>query len=354
MSEFKRCKKCVMTNQRIGIQFNDEGICFPCLEFERQKSIDWNGRWQELVELCDFYRGCNGDYYDCIIAVSPGKDSYYQVYLFKEIMNMNPLGIMIDNLDWTETGRLNFNNLSERFDLDIITFTSNRKKMIEMTRKGFLENCHPNKYWDSILYNKPLELAQKLGVKLVIWGEDVSLTTGNEYTEETSNALRLVEDKDKYRDLDVIFTSYYVPWSRWENIKIAKKYGFKGLDDTQEWKRWGMEVFESEQVDTISYLINAYTKFIKFGFSTITEICSDAIRHGKMTREEALILVNEDDWKLDYKMEKSFRKCIGITAEEFWEVIDKHVNKELLEKKYYFHRGWKIRGNWWRLKKNAV
>ena len=94
-------------------------------------------------------------------------------------------------------------------------------------------------------------------------------------------------------------------------------------------------------------------EFIKFGFSSVTELCSDAIRHGEMTREEALILVNENDWKLDYKMEEGFRDCIGITAKEFWEVIDKHVNKDLLEKKISVIRGWKIKGSWWRLKEDA-
>lgn len=338
-----RCSKCVMTNTRPNIKFDKEGVCNPCRNFELRSKIDWGERWVQLEALCNKYRKNDGSY-DCVIALSGGKDSHYQVYLFKEIFKMNPLGIMIDNFSWTKTGRDNFNNISEAFGLDIITFTPDRRKMKAITRKGFLEDCYPNKYWDSILYKKPLELARKMGLELVIWGENPSFEVGGVNRKETKDARCLTEDK--FDDLEVIFTSYYVPWSRFNNIVVAKQYGFKGLDDTGEWKRWGMEDFEYEQIDTWGYLVNQYCKFIKFGFGTITELCSDAVRHGVMTREEALERVNEDDFKLDYDMEKDFRDGIGITAKAFWEVIDNNVNMDLLGKR--------VNGNWWRLKNDAI
>lgn len=39
------------------------------------------------------------DGYDCMIAVSGGKDSHFQVWLMKEVMHMNPLLVSAcDNL----------------------------------------------------------------------------------------------------------------------------------------------------------------------------------------------------------------------------------------------------------------
>lgn len=64
------CKKCVMPNTRPGIVFNEEGICSACRAYERRKSVDWNARWKEFEEICDKYRGMNGDGPDCAIAVS--------------------------------------------------------------------------------------------------------------------------------------------------------------------------------------------------------------------------------------------------------------------------------------------
>ena len=332
-----------MTDQRLNLQFDEKGVCNSCNQFDYLKKVDWSSRWLELDELCSKYRKRDGSY-DCVICISGGKDSYYQVHLFTELLGMHPLGIMIDNTSWTETGRKNFYTLSERYDLDIITFTTSVKKMKEESRKSFLEHCHPNIFWDKVLYQKPLELAQKLGIKLVIWGEDTNLFVGSGGATETPNAKRLLEDPLEFPELEVIFTSYYVPWDRFENVRIAKLNGFKGFMETKEWRREGfIELFEDEQVDTIGYLINQYTKFIKFGYSTMTELCSNAIRLGMMTREQAIEIVNTHDWKIDHKMFVDFCKYLEISPKVFWNTIDKFANKELLEK---------INGAW-RLKNEA-
>ena len=40
--------------------------------------------------------------------------------------------------------------------------------------------------------------------------------------------------------------------------------------------------------------------------------------------------MKQNDWKLDPTMLEDFCKSINITEEEFWEVIDKFANRELL------------------------
>ena len=79
-----------MPDTRPNIKFFD-GICTACINFEKQNTTDWKKRFDELTALCDKYRGCNGNGYDCAIAVSGGKDSHFQVYYMKEVMKMNPL-----------------------------------------------------------------------------------------------------------------------------------------------------------------------------------------------------------------------------------------------------------------------
>lgn len=357
----KRCKKCVMTTTRPGISFADDGICFPCKNFESKHKTNWDQRWQELEALCDKHRGSNGDYYDCIITVSGGKDSTYQVYLFKEKLGMNPLCVMVDNGSWTETGTSNFYNISEHFGVDILRLTLNRKIAKILTIRGFEEELKPNIYWDRALYVWPLQIALKYGIKLVVWGENTNFETGGPMTEETPDALVQLKNGiispepldtwcrdgitmkdlqtcvfptlDEMAKLEVIFTSYYVKWSRYENVRISKECGFKGLDDTGEWDREGLPGFDYEQVDTIGYLVNQYCKFIKFGFSSMTELCSDAVRHGKMTREEAIKKINEHDWRLDPIMLDDFCKGIDMDKERFWEIMDKFANRDLVEKR---------------------
>ena len=40
---------------------------------------------------------------------------------------MNPVLLSVGNIDWTETGRKNLENLSEEFGCDIISIEQNRK-----------------------------------------------------------------------------------------------------------------------------------------------------------------------------------------------------------------------------------
>ena len=174
MTEFKRCTRCVMPTTRWGIKFNEEGVCYPCLYAERQENIDWDGRWLELDDLCQKHRNRDGKY-DCVICVSGGKDSTYLVHTFKTLLNMNPLCVMVDNVSWTKTGKANFYNISKQYGVDMFTFTPNMKEMKRRIREDFYIHCHPMRYWDEILYRKPLELAHALGIKLVIWGENTHI-----------------------------------------------------------------------------------------------------------------------------------------------------------------------------------
>lgn len=343
--ELKHCVKCGMASTRPGIKFDDDGVCYPCLYHEKRKNVDWDKRFHKLEVLCDLYRKKDGSY-DCLATVSGGKDSHAQIKLLKEDLGMHPLGFMIDNgRDWSETGRDNYYNLSKRFDLDILMFTPNVKKMDDMIKQGFLEKLWPEEHWDAILYEKPMEFAQKLGIELVFWGEDTQYMTGGEEFEETPNALKQSskEVRIKYANLNVIFLSYYIPWSRYDNLRVAKENGFKDLNDTDEWRRDGYQGLEFEQVDTIPYLCNQYFKFIKFGFGSQTELCSDAVRQGKMTRETAIQMINKYDWRLDEKMLDYFCKNLGISHFQFWETVSKFANKDLLE----------VREGNWRLKEDA-
>ena len=103
------CKKCVMPDTRPGMQFDENGVCYPCVNHERKKLIDWNKRWQEFEELRDRYVGSNGSYYDCINTISGGKDSHFQASILKEA-GFNPLCVSVDNVSWTDTGRKNLEN----------------------------------------------------------------------------------------------------------------------------------------------------------------------------------------------------------------------------------------------------
>ena len=368
----KYCKKCVMPDTRPYMKFNEEGICYPCSAAEKIKKTDWKKRWEELEKLADDYRGTNGDYYDCIITASAGKDSYYQTHIMKEKLDMNPLLVMVDNFSWTETGKHNWNNLRTEFGADAHVMSLNPQVCKNLFRKALEKLGSPTWYFDRAIYAYPLQIAVKLKIPLIIYGEDTNYLYGGPNTEETPSAMKQINNDvvkpvpwDEWLDEEItiknvnpgifptqeemnelkinpIFLSYYMPWNGYKNMQFAKSRGFKTLDDTGEWKRAGF-LEQYDQIDTVGYLTHTWFKFPKFGHQRVTEVASLYIREGMMNRDEAVKKVIEEDWKLDEKMLKDFLEFINYKEEDFWKIVDKFANTNIVEKR---------EGNW-RLKKNV-
>ena len=108
------CRMCVLPDTRPGVKLVD-GLCNACRHALYKKTVDWVKRRKEFEKLCDQYRRRAHGEHDCIVAASAGKDSWWQVKTLKLDFNMNPLLVNVDNLDWTDTGEENFQNLLDVF-----------------------------------------------------------------------------------------------------------------------------------------------------------------------------------------------------------------------------------------------
>ncbi len=357
----KYCKKCLMPDTRPGITFVD-GVCAPCINYEKQKSVDWDSRKKELEALCDKYRGKYGNGYDCAIAVSGGKDSHYQVWYMKEVMGMNPVLLSISNIEWTETGRKNLLNISDAFSCDIITAIPNVSVARRMAKKAFVELGSPTWYVDSLIYAYPYRMTMQLGLHLLIYGEDINYIYGGEFDVETPSAMMQasndvvkpewnrwladgtitekelesakqpsLEECESY-GLDPVYLSYFTPWNSHTNYEFAKKMGFNDLQ--HEYIREG--TFEQyDQIDSLSYLLHPWMKYPKFGHTSATDYASKWIRYGLATREEMIPIVEKHDGVLDQGIVNAFCDFIGMSVKEFWEVVDTWYNPDLFEKDGY-------------------
>ncbi|AVK82793.1 N-acetyl sugar amidotransferase [Lysinibacillus sp. B2A1] len=353
----KFCKKCVMPNTRPGIYFDEEGICQACRAEEKKDKTDWDARHRELEALCDKYRRKNEGDYDCIIAVSGGKDSHFQVYYFKEVMNMNPLLVSVeDNFTMTEAGKHNLKNISERFGCHLISLKPNLKAQKAVMRKTFENEGKPTWYIDRLIYTYPLHIAAKFNIPLIIYGENISYEYGGKERVETYSAKnqinngvasdipfeQLVDDEISINDLtfcqapeqevlnkiEPIYLSYFVRWNSYANYIFAKKNGFKDL--SHEWQR--EHTFENfDQVDSMAYLVHPWLKYPKFGHASATDYASKFIRYGLITREEGIELVKKYDHKIDQKAVLDFVDFLGYTLTDFYSIVDKFYNHEIFE-----------------------
>ena len=353
------CKKCVMPDTRPGISFNEEGICSACQSVERRKKINWDKRFQELEELCDKYRGMNGDSYDCAIAVSGGKDSHYQVHLMKNVMKMNPILFSVeDNFPMTAAGLHNIKNISGEFGCNIISLKPDRKAQKTLMRYTFEKYGKPTWFIDRLIYTFPMLMALKFNTPLLVYGENISYEYGGADAVETYSARGLINngvasdidfvelcrldgidekvlamtkapDAEELNKLDPMYVSYFVPWNSVANYQFAKKHGFHDL--MHEWDRT-QTIENFDQVDSRAYLVHPWMKYPKFGHSSATDYAARFIRYGLMDRDMAFHLVKEHDGKLDPKCVQDFCEFLGYTETRFWEIVEGFYNTNIFEK----------------------
>lgn len=355
----KYCKRCVMPSTRPGITFDERGICSACQSYERRSTVNWEERFEELKALCDKYRGCNGDGYDCAIAVSGGKDSHFQVHLMKNVMGMNPVLFSVDdNFPMTKAGAHNIKNISEEFGCDIYCLKPNRSAQKKLTRYMFEKYGKPTWYFDRLIYTYPLHMALKFNTPLLVYGENISYEYGGLGYEETYSARDQINNgvasgiddeeliqnagvtkqdlvmckapsEEEMAKLDPMYVSYFLPWSSFENYEFAKKHGFHDL--SHEWDR-KHHVENFDQVDSRGYLVHPWMKYPKFGHASATDYAARMVRFGLATREEAIELVKKHDHDLDPLCVRDFCEFCGYTETEFYNIIDKFYNQELFEK----------------------
>lgn len=355
----KYCTKCVMPDTRPGITFDKNGVCSACQSYERRTQIDWDSRFKELEQLCDKYRGCNGDGYDCAIAVSGGKDSHFQVHLMKNVMGMNPVLFSVeDNFTMTNAGMHNINNISEEFGCSIFKLKPDIRAQKKLMRYMFEAYGKPTWYVDRLIYTYPLHMALKFHTPLLVYGENISYEYGGWGCEETYSAREQVDNgvasgvdeeelikyagvtkqdlfmckapsQEEMKYLDPMYVSYFLPWNSFANYEFAKRHGFHDL--SHEWDR-SHHVENFDQVDSYGYLVHPWLKYPKFGHASATDYAARMVRYGLITRAEAARLVKEHDHKLDPLCVRDFCDFCGYTESEFYSIIDKLYNKELFEK----------------------
>ena len=101
---------------------------------EEKKKVNWEKRRKELLQIVKKFK--SNSIYDCIVPVSGGKDSTWQVMVALK-HGLRPLCITWRNPDRTKIGQHNLDNLIN-LGVDHIDFTINPKILKYFTKKAFI------------------------------------------------------------------------------------------------------------------------------------------------------------------------------------------------------------------------
>lgn len=370
------CKKCLQPDTRPGILFDKNQVCYACLYEESKKNINWDLREKELHEIAEKAKTAakqKGNAYDCVIGVSGGKDSLFQAVYAKEKLGLHPLLVNCVPDEITKLGRKNMDNLS-KLGFDVISLRPDPVIAKKLARRSFFEYGNIVKASEYCLWSSAYIIADKFDISLIIQGENAALTLGAAANQESSgdaysvvnlNTLHGCSASDwvdeetpveelymyqfpniehlKEKGIQAIFLQYYVKeWSQVYNADFAIARGLRGrskddLKDIGRYRRYSA-------LDSDLQIANQMIKYLKFGFGFATdEACYD-IREGRISREDAIWLIREYDGKCGKKYIKKACDYLSVTEKEFWEVVDRYVNKDLFEKDEKGHWCPKFRG----------
>ncbi len=360
----KYCKRCLQPDTRPGIMFNTDGVCYACLYEESKKMIDWKGREKELSNIAGWAKEESAkrqNAYDCVIGVSGGKDSTYQAVYAKERLGLRPLLVNCAPDEITEVGRHNLDNLNRLSGgFDVISLRPNPVIAKMLAKNSFLERGNIVAASEYCLFASAYRIAFQFNIPLIIQGENAALTLGTVKNQDSSgNAFNVVEldtvrkfdlsellegtdlsEQDLYlysmpdieemkkRGFRAIWLQYYVKeWSQVYNADFAVARGLLGrtsedLHDLGRYRRFSA-------LDSDLQIVNQMIKYYKFGFGFATdEACYD-IREGRLSRDEAKWYVKEYDGQCGEKYITDACRYMGISKNEFYETLNKYVNKEL-------------------------
>jgi N-acetyl sugar amidotransferase len=352
--------RCVMPHTKPDLQIDDDGICNACRSFEARRDIDWTARGEELLTIVDRYRSRDGSRWDCIIPVSGGKDSTYQVVRMLQL-GLNPLCVTATTCHLSDIGRRNIDNL-KNLGVDHIEFSPNPQIRRKLNRLALCEIGDISWPEHVGIFTIPVRAAIQFNVPLIIWGENsqneyggpAAAAQGNTLTrrwlEEFGGLLGLrvsdlmevdgIERKhliaytypsdDELERVGVtgIFLGYYVNWDGYSNALHAQGFGFTTYPATVEGSLVNYENLDNHQTG-----IHDYFKFLKFGFGRATDLACSHIRRGRIARADGIQLVKKHDGKFPWtylgKPLEEILRPLDMTIEEFVAVCDRFTSRRL-------------------------
>ncbi|EIF3197134.1 flagellin modification protein, PseA [Vibrio cidicii] len=342
--------------------FNEEGKCSACINFENRTEIDWVERKQEFLQITERYKSIDGSNYDCIIPVSGGKDSTYQVIKVLQA-GLNPLCVTAETDSLSELGRRNLENL-KRLGVDHVNVTPNPKVRRKLSRLALREVGDIQWAEHVTIFTIPIQVAVEKNIPLIVWGENSQHEYGGPAAAAENNVLdrRWLEefggmlgmrvsdligqdgitrkdlipyfypsDEDLKRvGVTGIFLGYYFPWDGYNNTLLAQAYGFESYPTPTEGS-----LVNYENLDNYYHRIHDYFKYIKYGFGRATDQANNHIRRGRLARKDIVDFLKHNDGAypsvyLNRSLE-SVLKEIDLSKEEFDEICDRFTNKKLFK-----------------------
>lgn len=349
------CVRCVMPETQEGQEFDIDGFCNVCRSSEEKMRIDWKARRVSLESILQQAKEDASDQeYDCLVPISGGKDSTFQLHVLVREFGMRPLTVTFSHNWFSAIGMFNLFNAIECFDVDNVLFTPRRKLVNSLAKKSLEKigdacwHCHAG------VGAFPLRVAKDYGIKLVIWGESVAesssrgtyaspiLTFDQEYFTRVSakkgpqeflgdgvekRDLRKFEplSKEDYEASKIkgIHLGDFIFWDEERQTEfVQKEYGWR--EDKVEGTYKGYK-----SAECVMPGVHDFACYLKRGYGRTSFHLSSDIRSGLISRED----ITEEMVNIERSVPGAFdyyKEITGISLDEFKNTLKGHRHPSLL------------------------
>ena len=359
MSETILCRRCVMDTTDPMIHFDENGVCQYCHmhdKLEAEYPLDERGTAKLEALINQIKKDGRGKKYDCIIGVSGGTDSTYQLLLARQY-GLRPLVVHLDNGWNSEIAVQNIQKSTKILGFELYTYVIDWEEFRDI-QLSFLKASTPDCEipTDIAIQSILSRVASQEGVRYMINGHSFR-TEGKVplfWSYGDGKYIRAVQKKfgsKKIKSFPNYTMRHLIYYSFIRRIKQARLLYYVPYDKSKVkevlklelgWQDYGGHHYES-----------VYTRFYqgyilprKFGIDKRKRELSALIRSGLITKEKALdILKNEPP--LNPELAEKDRiyviKKLGLTEKEFDDIMNEKP-KTFLEYPNYLRTILKYRG----------
>ena len=368
----KYCKSCVYPIVTVNLDISDDDICSSCRSFEKFEKLSsefWDKKKERFEQIVEETLKNNTSNYDCLIPVSGGKDSYYQIHVIAKEFGLKPLLMTYHGNNFLPEGDYNRDRMRHVFDADHIVWGPSIDVLKKLNRLGFKKMGDMNWQNHCGIFTAPISVATKFNIPLIIWGEiawDISgMFDPDDFVEFSArvrheHGLRgyewydfLDDSEDKLSEKDMIWAKYptdeeilkvgarglyignFFKWDpNWHADMVQKEYGWKPAE--KPFERTYRRI--SNLDDRYENGIHDLMKFIKFGYGRCSDHASKDIRTGYMNRDEGIEMVRKYDHVVSSDLHY-WLDYVNMKEDEFWKIADTFRDPNVW---------WIEEGKWWK------
>jgi len=348
------CRLCVLPDSRPNLDFDTDGVCHACRTHAQRRQTDWAARERDFRALVENVKQRAAGY-DCVVPVSGGKDSTWQILKCLEY-GLRPLAVTWKTPARTAVGQRNLDNLVS-LGVDHIDWQVSPRVEARFMLKAFERFGSTAIPMHLAIFSMPLKVAVDFAIPLVVWGENSAVEYGNAETAQAGHRLSRawlgtygvthgtsaedwVDDELGTKDLAAyfgpdpdaleargtraVFLGHYFAWDPETTHAAARAHGFQGNAGAA---RTGYYDFADIDDDFIS--IHHWMKWYKFGFTRLFDNLALEIRNGRMTRERAIEVIRAAGDQTPVKDIGKFCAFAGISTERFFDIAERFRNRDI-------------------------